>query len=467
MRSSNLLPFLFLSGMAFAAHFDPPDLTLEGDLHRQYIMRQQLGDIPMTAGRGVESYKIQTGESLWNLSEMLYGDGQFWPRVWAQNKSITNPHLIRPGYTLQFLMGSEDNMPAFRVSEAEEGGGLELASAQGQNPLIEIPPPEIPPKPILKVPRSFPEWQQVFKKTEDVGGLDDTALGRVRALPTPKIFLTAFVQETELDPVGYFLETDLESALPMANQYVYVKVKKGAGQPGAKMLVVHDAGKIKKINKRVDYDAEAYLMQVAGEIQLNEMVQAEFSKSSDRDSYDFYRALVTRATGLSGKNFALIPGELQIVDLTDAGPSGTAVAQIIGAEKHEASTLYGPGELVFLNRGTSSGLEVGQLLDIYEDRVSRKDTPVHFSPAASGRLKVVQVTPHLATAVILSARDGILQGDRVQQLSDNSGAREDLSYDSGMSSAPSENFDSDPGAVSAPGDSGADDIEKELENGDF
>src|SRR4051794_27121224 len=106
--------------------FDSPVLGLELELHRQFLRQHGLeADTPALAKDAyVENYKIQKGENLWSMSQVLYGDGTYWPHVWAQNQSITNPHLIRPGHTLQFLMGSEDDTPAFRFTEEGEEGGV-------------------------------------------------------------------------------------------------------------------------------------------------------------------------------------------------------------------------------------------------------------------------------------------------------------------------------------------------------
>ena len=120
---------------AYAAQFDPPDLSLEFRLHQQYM--KSTGEAPQAQQGLLESYQLQAGENLWSLSQMLYGDGNYWPKVWAQNPSVSNPHLIKPGHTLQFLMGSEDDTPAFRFSVAEDGG-VELAVATDTRLTVDV-----------------------------------------------------------------------------------------------------------------------------------------------------------------------------------------------------------------------------------------------------------------------------------------------------------------------------------------
>ncbi len=43
------------------------------------------------------TYVVQKGDTLWGLSEGLFGDPQVWPTLWSFNPQITNPHWIYPG----------------------------------------------------------------------------------------------------------------------------------------------------------------------------------------------------------------------------------------------------------------------------------------------------------------------------------------------------------------------------------
>src|SRR6185312_4245355 len=151
---------------------------------------------------------------------------------------------------------------------------------------------------------------------------------------------------------GAFLETEAESGLPVANEYVYVKVKKGVGRVGDKMLIVHDEGQVMKLNDQVEGSIKAHKIEVNGDIQLTDASDAKLKSRSDREDYEVFRAIILHSTGLSLTNNALIPGEVQVVDLKPEGPTADVHAQIIGSTKLTTSALYGPGDIVFLNRGS-------------------------------------------------------------------------------------------------------------------
>jgi hypothetical protein len=349
---------------------------LEFQLHRQYLVSR--GEQPQSQQGLLESYKLQQGESLWGLSQMLYGDGNYWPKVWAQNQTITNPHLIRPGHTLQFLMGSEDDTPAFRFSETDDSG-VELAAATS-NPQIQVPPPEIAPRPVIKVPASFPEWQKITQPRVDHLTLDDSGLSIKRAVLSERVLLSSYVQDEEIEPVGSYLETEKESGLVVPMQYVYIKIKKGMGSAGTKLLIVKDMGKIRKMNSQVEGTITARFIEVFGDVELVEPAEPAFNKKSEGDKYEIYRAIVHHAINLTRQEYDLIPGAVESVDLTANGPTAPASAQVIGSNKHLASALYGPGDIVFLNKGSKDGFAAGQVLDIFIDRSIRdEDDPITFA----------------------------------------------------------------------------------------
>ena len=47
------------------------------------------------------SYTVKSGDSLWKISEQMYGNGNDWRRIYEANKDrIQNPDVIQPGWVL-------------------------------------------------------------------------------------------------------------------------------------------------------------------------------------------------------------------------------------------------------------------------------------------------------------------------------------------------------------------------------
>jgi nucleoid-associated protein YgaU len=53
------------------------------------------------AAEAAKSYTVKSGDSLWKISEQMYGNGNDWRRIYEANKDrIQNPDVIQPGWVL-------------------------------------------------------------------------------------------------------------------------------------------------------------------------------------------------------------------------------------------------------------------------------------------------------------------------------------------------------------------------------
>lgn len=61
-------------------------------------------ELPATGVTGAISgntYKVQKGDSLWNIAVRAYGDGYQWTKVWQANENLVkNPDIIQPDQLL-------------------------------------------------------------------------------------------------------------------------------------------------------------------------------------------------------------------------------------------------------------------------------------------------------------------------------------------------------------------------------
>jgi hypothetical protein len=73
-----------------------------------------------------ERHLVRKGDSLWTICEFYFRDPWRWPKVWALNPEVTNPHWIFPGQTLR-IGGMTQSVPG---AATEEPGKPATATAR-------------------------------------------------------------------------------------------------------------------------------------------------------------------------------------------------------------------------------------------------------------------------------------------------------------------------------------------------
>ena len=58
-----------------------------------------------TGGVVPATHKVQSGDTLWDLSSYYFADAWHWPKVWGLNPEISNPHWIYPGNIVRLREG--------------------------------------------------------------------------------------------------------------------------------------------------------------------------------------------------------------------------------------------------------------------------------------------------------------------------------------------------------------------------
>jgi hypothetical protein len=396
---------------------DGPDLEYEARLYDIYVRHQSRGTTPeewdrVVGTRSDQRYRIQRGDTLWDISQTLFGDGNYWPKIWSLNSSITNPHLIRPNNVIRFILGDESGPPAFTVTEAEQedSSNTTMTTITQNDDGPEIPPPTKRYNPVVKkLPPSLPAYQDPYSAGD---GYDDAGIeyGRRKIADlVDQIPLAAYIDEAKPKPLGRVTEVETGFNLASSLQYIYVRMNKGEGEVGMTYLAVMDRGNIKADSSIVREKNLGVGIEVLGEVQLLEKVMGEKGKETDGD---IYRALVTKTVSPVAVGSALITDKIEQVNLSEKGPRSQVVAQIIGGQFTNERKLYGPQSFAFLNKGQNDGLEVGQILPIRLNRKARdQSSQVLANVRAIGWLKIVKTTPKFSTAVILRSWEGIATGD--------------------------------------------------------
>ena len=84
------------------------------------------------SSKNVNTYTVQKKDNLWDISQVLFGDSQYWPKLWSVNPYIANPHRIDVGDQLSIIMGSESSGPQVIVSATGSAVGVPSLSKDRQ-----------------------------------------------------------------------------------------------------------------------------------------------------------------------------------------------------------------------------------------------------------------------------------------------------------------------------------------------
>ena len=118
---------------------DEPDYSLENQfnsLYKRFNAQPTSDETWSKASQQVPNvYVVQRRDTLFSISKILFGDSQFWPKIWAiNNQGITNPHIIAPGLNVNFYPGTSTEAPSISVGapKTESVESAPLTNLKGQ-----------------------------------------------------------------------------------------------------------------------------------------------------------------------------------------------------------------------------------------------------------------------------------------------------------------------------------------------
>ena len=91
------------------------------------ISRSNVGMVP-------EFHTVNIGDTLWDISGYYFENPWYWPRVWARNPQITNPHWIFPNDQVRLLLPGELSSATPVSSMVQTPGGLRVTRTAPRYP---------------------------------------------------------------------------------------------------------------------------------------------------------------------------------------------------------------------------------------------------------------------------------------------------------------------------------------------
>jgi nucleoid-associated protein YgaU len=389
---------------------DEPDLQTEERLHRIYQNYNSRPTPEDSWGKAVgqgkaQVYKVQSGDTLWDVSQTLFGDSQFWPKIWSiNNETVTNPHQITPETRIKFFPGGLQDAPSLAVTGAEPPPVVVAPPmAKNETPVPTATDAPVMPKPlrhskVLKnIPPSLPlsRFGIVNKPRPKV-----EIVNARKPISSPLVYLSYYVNEGDLSSIGEVMEIEKGSDTASEFQYVILKLN----NPGEKILhAVHESDKIK--NPFTIFGSSGTMIESQGELEVLEKV------SNDEN---YYRAMVRKAVAPIEVGAKLLAGPLPRIDVSTANPVPALEATLIGGQFSGQRVLYGKLSFVFIDGGTAGGLQEGQSVNVYANLKTRNEkTIVRNHNRLIGTVKIVKVTTNFSTGYVTDSFEDLQIGDHI------------------------------------------------------
>jgi hypothetical protein len=337
-------------------------------------------------GRRASVVTVQKGDSLWSICDRELGNAYAWPKVWALNPKIENPHVLEPGQQLRLRAdgadgedgegGGGNGRASLRLGASRTMGKGEAYSFQGRERTVAA--------------------DAVFQLDEGVVEDDDgSVIAEIQGSPSDRLYLAS-------------------------GDEVWVK-------PTSKKKL--EAGQVLVVQRPVEKTHVGTIVHDVGAVRITGM----------REGYTLARAVIVEATDVIERGMSLSnePREFRAVPPRSGAPD--VEARILGATHLHA--FYGQHQVVFIDRGKNDKLEPGHSLyvdrqgdgldnatsyrearttvsldseDLGAEHAHQSDTSEALPNDRVAELRVVAVKPHSATCLVIRSRREIERTDVVR-----------------------------------------------------
>ncbi|MDH2433163.1 LysM peptidoglycan-binding domain-containing protein [Pokkaliibacter sp. MBI-7] len=320
-------------------------------------------------------YQVVKGDTLWHITGRFFSNPWLWPKIWAKNPQIANPHWIYPGDEI-FLV-KVNGQPRLAL---KRGDAYLKATGSGVGDKVKLLPQmrvaNLSPVPTLPVETIAP-----FLRSSLV------------------------IKPGELDKAPYVVGTDDQRLLSAAGQLLYVRgtLPYDEGEwrlyrPGS--MLTENLGE-----KKIAYGQEAKYI-------------ATLKLETEAESGDIHKFEVLHVAEeiRSGDRLVKMPADDPYAPFAPSYPADPDVkGRILAVPSGVAYT--GRNDIVILNVGEDSALEPGNILQINAAGEQVKDPftkeVVTLPDSRAGVLMVFKVFDHTSYALVLKAERTLRVGDKV------------------------------------------------------
>lgn len=354
----------------------------------------------LAVGEAPEDYEVQEGDNLYDICDQLIDEAGYWPKLWAFNPSIVNPHFVYPGTRLRFFSGDAETPPFLQVVTEDDilpvekgkiveselvrediNGLLMRNEATATTPIVDAKDIVMPP--------------DIEKNFWFVGG--------PYQIETLQVIIPAFIVEEEMEELGEVVGGSAGSFLVDKGQDVIVRDIEGL-KVGGNYSVVRPSGDIE--NKDGDDIGIRYEFIAQMRVEL-----------PDKDDESLFRgkAVFNRLGIQPGDKLVAYRSVKRSIPAKRGSASKASNQQIVGFT-HPDTEIGGRGDFIFIDQkegklNAGSTYMVLQNVRIASPSFLRDEIPDSDSRVAW--IYVIDSSQAAATAYIINDAFEVRLGDRL------------------------------------------------------
>jgi hypothetical protein len=334
------------------------------------VLQEHRGDLDTP-----EFHVVQTGDTLWDISEHYLSDPYLWPKLWSWNEHVTNAHWIFPGDRIRL---HDPFAPQVRGSGEPTLG---FSKTRG--------PRRVQEDPVLLTRTAFVDAEQFDSAMTVIGGGD------------------ANVMMSTLDTV--YLDYDRASP-PI---------------PGERLVVYAPQQKI--------YDLEGkhvlgWVVEVVGDVEIEAIARKAVEGTVASALNPIERGYKVGPLKRRFDRVDPVPADRAAAGVVVAALTGTGPLNVKGGKrlrkergKSENDVLAGEEQFVVVSLGEADGVRVGNVLEVVrkgDEYTKKRELPIPYEDGwprrVIGTLVVVQVLPATSLAISRYSRREFERGDHVE-----------------------------------------------------